>query len=132
MRINKPTLFMARFFADASCSTQFRATSGGPPVDGYCSVKILVAPEGGEFVEMDPTTAAFEEFQVNGGTAANAIERSFIAEKRGLYTVKVQFSMPFGFDPNDPAEAPFSVNFSTFTLTAWHLTLDGAVLLGDQ
>src|SRR5262245_37945380 len=102
MRIDKPTLFMARFFADASCRSSFLHPGSVVANDGFCAVKILVAREGGEFVEMDPTTWASEIFQANRGTGASAIERSFIAEERGLYTVKVQFSMPFGFDPRHP------------------------------
>jgi hypothetical protein len=66
---------------------------------------------------MEPATSIFEEFQVDQGSGAHAIERSSGPISPGVYTVKVQFSIPFGIDPG-----------ATFELTAWQLTVEGATI----
>jgi hypothetical protein len=72
---------------------------------------------------MDPITSGFEEFQMDQGTGAQAVERS-LDEPGGIppgtYTVKVQFRIfvsPPTADPNN-----------IFTLTAWHLTAEAATI----
>lgn len=64
---------------------------------------------------MEPVMSGFEIFQVHQGEGAHAIERSFGPVSPGTYTVKVQFSIPFGIEPG-----------ATFNLTGWHLTVEGA------
>lgn len=118
IKVKEKSLLIARFASDASCVAQFRLSPDEPPLPAWCSVRILasVGP-GGDFVEMEPVMQRFEIFQVHQGTATHAIERSFGPVSPGTYTVKVQYSIPFGIEPG-----------SIFTLTGWHLTVEGASL----
>jgi hypothetical protein len=114
--VKKKSVLIARFASDSFCVAQFRVSPNEPLSPGWCSVRILasVGP-GGNFVEMDPVMSRFEVFQVHEGEGAHAIERSFEPVSPGTYTVKVQFSIPFGIEPG-----------ATFALTGWHLTVEGA------
>jgi hypothetical protein len=67
---------------------------------------------------MNPQTSGFEEFQVNQGSGAHAIERSAGPVPPGTYTVKVQYRIFVS-----PASALPS---NTFQLTAWHLIAEAA------
>jgi hypothetical protein len=115
--VDKTSVLVARFASDSFCSAQF--TLVGMVQPSYCSLRLLasVGP-GGDFVEMEPVMLIFEEFQVDQGTGAHAIERSFGPISPGTYMVKAQFSIPFGIDPG-----------ATFSLTGWHLTVEGATML---
>jgi hypothetical protein len=114
--VERNSILIARFASDTFCSAKF--TIEGMLVPGFCSVVILVSGPGGNFVEMEPVTSGFENFQMDNGTGAQAIERSFGPISPGKYTVKVQFRIFVSPDTAQPG--------NTFALTAWHLTVEGA------
>jgi hypothetical protein len=114
IRVEKTSVLIARFVSDSLCSAQL--TIGGVLEPSYCSVRILVSEEPkDDFVEMVPSTQHFQIFQVHDGSGAHAIERSSFELSPGLYTVKVQFSIPFGIEPD-----------AQFVLNGWHLTVEAA------
>jgi hypothetical protein len=110
IRVETASVLIARFASDASCVAQV----------GWCSVRILASsgPEG-QFVELVPTLGFFEIFEVNDGSGARAIERSSFEVPPGLYTVKVQFSIPFRQMGDE------------FILDGWHLTVEAATAFPD-
>lgn len=122
IRVHKKSIVIARFASDSFCLAQFRVLPTEPLQPAYCSVRILASTgPGGDFVELEPSTSIFQEFQVHEGSGAHAIERSSDPLSPGTYTVKVQFSIPFGIEPG-----------ATFALTGWHLTVEAATLIGHK
>jgi hypothetical protein len=118
IRVTKKSLLTARFASDSFCRSQYRI--GTELQSGYCSVRILVLVNG-SFVEMAPfPTGHFQVFQVHDGSGSHAIERSYVV-RPGAYTVKVQFSNPFGIEPG-----------ATFDLRFWHLTVEAARIVGAR
>jgi len=108
--VSNRSILISRFSSDSFCAAAF--TIGNTVTPGFCSVAILASTgPGGSFVEMNPQTAGFEEFQVNQGSGAHAIERSTGPVPPGTYTVKVQYRIFVS-----PASALPS---NSFQLTAW-------------
>jgi hypothetical protein len=114
MRLDSPSLLIARFTSESSCIATFRDPTGRLNA-GWCAIRILVSPApGAAFVEMTPSTAHFGKFQVHGDSGTSTLERSAGPISPGLVTVKLQYTIPFA----EPG--------SLFSLRGWHLTVEAA------
>ena len=115
--VGNRSIIISRFSSDSFCAAAY--TIGNTVTPGFCSVIILASTgPGNSFVEMNPQTSGFEEFQGNQGRGAHAIERSAGPVPPGTYTVKVQFRIF--------VSPPSALPTNTFNLTAWHLTAEAA------
>jgi hypothetical protein len=106
-------LLLARFSAESDCESE------GP---GYCSLRIVATPTGGQATEMQPAAGldfAFDSPDAgeigllhNDTLDALSMDRSLVVGP-GNYNVKVQW-------------APASTNVHWFTLDDWSLTVEKA------